>query len=151
MCRFACFVDIPFFFWRVSYDFFSFSFFPFFYFNLCTVAKVSKCISAESFGRSGYIPCRIGKDGGFIRRDRSFHLPRIILAKAGRCVTDHIYPLVKNLCLCTWNSFQFESPRMKLPSTALSGRCERKTTTLWSAAPRIPWPHIRVAFSLWTD
>ena len=28
-------------------------------------AKVSKCIS-ESFGRSGYIPCRIGKDGGFI-------------------------------------------------------------------------------------
>ena len=50
-------------------------------------AKVSKCIS-ESFGRSGYIPCRIGKDGGFIRRDRSFHLPTINLAKAGRCVTD---------------------------------------------------------------
>ena len=34
-------------------------------------AKVSKCIS-ESFCRSGYIPCRIGKDGGFTRRDRSF-------------------------------------------------------------------------------
>ena len=50
-------------------------------------AKVSKYIS-ESFGRSGYIPCRIGKDGGFIRRDLSFHLPRINLAKAGRCVTD---------------------------------------------------------------
>ena len=50
-------------------------------------AKVSKCIS-ESFGRSAYIPCRIGKDGGFIRRDRSFHLPRINLPKAGRCVTD---------------------------------------------------------------
>ena len=33
----------------------------------------------------------------------------------------------------------------------LSGRCERKTTTLWSAALRIPRPHIRVAFSLWTD
>ena len=49
--------------------------------------KVSKCIS-ESFGRSGYIPCRTGKDGGFIRRDLSFHLPRINLAKAGRCVTD---------------------------------------------------------------
>ena len=42
----------------------------------------------EPFGRSGYIPCRIGKDGGFIQRDRSFHLPRINLAKAGRCVTD---------------------------------------------------------------
>ena len=50
-------------------------------------AKESKCIS-ESFGRSGYIPCRIGKDGSFIRGDRSFHLPRINLAKAGRCVTD---------------------------------------------------------------
>ena len=50
-------------------------------------AMVSKCIS-ESFGRSGYIPCRIGKDGGFIRRDRSFHLPRINPAKVGRCVTD---------------------------------------------------------------
>ena len=43
---------------------------------------------SESFGLSGYIPCRIGKDGGFIWRDRSFHLPRINLAKAGRCVTD---------------------------------------------------------------
>ena len=49
--------------------------------------KVSKCIS-ESFGRSGYIPCRTGKDGGFIRRDRSFHVPRINLGKSGRCVTD---------------------------------------------------------------
>ena len=64
-------------------------FFPLFYFILIFVlgAKVSKCIS-ESFGRSGYIPCIIGKDGGFIRRDRSFHLPRINLAKAWRCVTD---------------------------------------------------------------
>ena len=34
------------------------------------------------------IPCTFGKDGGFIRRDRSFHLPRIDLARAGRCVTD---------------------------------------------------------------
>ena len=50
-------------------------------------AKVSKCIS-ESFGLSGYIPCRIGKDGGFIRRYHSFNLPRINPAKAGRCVTD---------------------------------------------------------------
>ena len=33
-----------------------------------------------------YYYCTIGKDGGFIRRDRSFHLPRIDLA--GRCVTD---------------------------------------------------------------
>ena len=58
--------------------------FSFFNFNLCTG---SKCIS-ESFGWSGYIPCRIDKEGGFIRRDLSFHLPRINLAKAGRCVTD---------------------------------------------------------------
>ena len=34
------------------------------------------------------IPCTIGKDGGFIRRDRSFRLPRIDLARARRCVTD---------------------------------------------------------------
>ena len=34
------------------------------------------------------IPCTLGKDGGFIGRDRSFHLPRIDLARAGRCVTD---------------------------------------------------------------
>ena len=34
------------------------------------------------------IPCTFGKDGGFIRRDRSFHLPRIDLARARRCVTD---------------------------------------------------------------
>ena len=33
----------------------------------------------------------------------------------------------------------------------LSGRCERKTTTLWSAARHIPRLHICVAFSLWTD
>ena len=60
---------------------------PFLILIIALGAKVSKCIS-ESFGRSGYIPCRIGKDGGFIRRDRSFHLPRINPAKAGRCVTD---------------------------------------------------------------
>ena len=34
------------------------------------------------------IPCTVGKDGGFIRRDRSFRPPRIDLARAGRCVTD---------------------------------------------------------------
>ena len=60
---------------------------PFLILIFALSAKVSKCIS-ESYGRSEYIPCRIGKDGGFIRRDRSFHLPWINLAKAGRCVTD---------------------------------------------------------------
>ena len=64
------------------------SFFPPFFILIFTLgAKVSKCIS-ESFGRFGYIPCRIGKDGGFIRRGRSISLPRINLAKAGRCMTD---------------------------------------------------------------
>ena len=63
--------------------------FPFLIFlNLCTGCQGVKIYFSESFGRSGYIPCRTGKDGGFIRRDRSFHLPRISLAKAGRCVTD---------------------------------------------------------------
>ena len=84
MCSFASFVDFPFFFWRISCEK---VFFPFLILIFALGAKASKCIS-ESFGRSGYIPCRIGKDGGFIRRDRSFHLPRINLAKAGRCVTD---------------------------------------------------------------
>ena len=84
MCTFASFVDFPFIFWRVSCEE-GFSLFKILIFALG--AKVSKCIS-ESFGRSGYIPCRIGKDGGFIRRDRSFRRPRINLAKTGRCVTD---------------------------------------------------------------
>ena len=84
MCTFASFVDFAFCFWRVSCEK---GFSPFLILIFALGAKVSKCIS-ESFGRSGYILCRIGKDGGFIRRDRSFHLPRINLAKAGRCVTD---------------------------------------------------------------
>ena len=62
--------------------------------------KVSKYIS-ESFGRSGYIPCRIGKDGGFIRRDRSFHLPRINQAKAGRCMTDTLSKMFMSLWVST--------------------------------------------------
>ena len=79
MCTFASFVDFPFFFWRVSCE----GFCPFLILIFALGANVSKYIS-ESFGRSGYIPCRIGKDGGFIRRDRSFRLPRINLARAGR-------------------------------------------------------------------
>ena len=63
-------------------------------------AMVSKCIS-ESFGRSGYIPCRIGKDGGFIRRDRSFHLPRVSLAKARRCVTDTVSKMFMSMWVST--------------------------------------------------
>ena len=46
------------------------------------------------------IPCKIGKDGGFIRRDRSFHLPRIDLTRAGRCVTDTLRKKLK----CVWVS-----------------------------------------------
>ena len=84
MCSFASFVDFPFFFWRVSCEK---GFSPFLILIFALGAKVSKCIS-ESFGQSGYIPCKIGKDGGFIRKDLSFHLPRINLAKVGRCVTD---------------------------------------------------------------
>ena len=78
------FFYFPFFFWRFSCEG---GFSPFLILIFALGAKVSKFIS-ESFGRSGYIPCRIGKDGGFIRRDRSFHLPRINLAKDVRCVTD---------------------------------------------------------------
>ena len=80
MCTFSSFVDFIFIFWRVSCDG-RFSHILILIFALG--AKVSKCIS-ESLGRSEYIPCKIDKDGGFIRRDRSFHLPRINLAKAGR-------------------------------------------------------------------
>ena len=79
MCSFASFVDFPFFFWRVSCEK---GFSPFLILIFALGVKVSKCIS-ESFGQFGYIPCRIGKDGGFIQRDLSFHLPRINLAKAG--------------------------------------------------------------------
>ena len=64
MCSFASFADFPFFFWRVSCEK---GFSPFLILIFALGAKVSKCIS-ESFDRSGYIPCRIGKDGG---RDRS--------------------------------------------------------------------------------
>ena len=84
VCTFSSFIDFPFIFWRV---FCERSFSPFLTLIFALGAKVSKCIS-ESYGHSGYIPCSIGKDGGFIRRDRSFHLPRINLAKDGRCVTD---------------------------------------------------------------
>ena len=84
MCTFASFVDFPLFFWRVSCEG---DFSPFLILIFALGTKVSKCIS-ESFGRSGYIPCRIGKDGVFFRGDRSFNLPWINLAKAGRWVTD---------------------------------------------------------------
>ena len=93
MCTFSSFVDFSFIFWRVSCEG-GFSLFLILTFALG--AKVSKCIS-ESFGRSGYIPCRTDKDGGFIRRDRSFHLPSINLAKARDA---WLIPLVKSSCLC---------------------------------------------------
>ena len=84
VCTFSSSVDFPFVFWRASCEG---GFSPFLILIFVLGAKVSKCIS-ESFGRSGCIPCRTGKDGCFIRRDRSFHLPRINWAKAGRCVTN---------------------------------------------------------------
>ena len=84
MGTFSSFVDFHFIFWRA---FCEGVFSPFLILIFALGAKVSKCIS-ESSGRSGYIPCKIGKDGGNRdRRDRSFHPPRINLAKAGRCVT----------------------------------------------------------------
>ena len=58
----ASFVDFPSFFWRVSCER---GFSPFLILIFALGAKVSKCIS-ESCGWSGCIPCRIGKDGGFI-------------------------------------------------------------------------------------
>ena len=65
-------------------------FFPFFNFNLCTGCQGVKMYFWVLWSVWIYIPCRIGKDGGFIWRDRSFQLPRINLAKAGWCVTDTI-------------------------------------------------------------
>ena len=47
------------------------------------------------------IPCTIGKDGGFIRRDRSFHLPRIDLARAGRSVTDTLSKKLMSVVVST--------------------------------------------------
>ncbi len=79
---FASFVDFPFFFWRVSSGG---GFSPLFSFlhwvPVCQNVFLNPLVGLD-------IPCTIGKDGGFIRRDRSFHLPRINLARAGRCVTD---------------------------------------------------------------
>ena len=46
------------------------------------------------------IPCTIGKVWGFIQRDCSFHLPRIDLARARRCVTDTLSKKLK----CVWMS-----------------------------------------------
>ena len=121
MCIFASFVDFPFFFRRVSSEG---GLFPFLILIFALDANVSKCIS-ESFGRSGYTDSfsRIGKDGVFIRRDCSFHLPRINLAKAGRRVTDTLSKKFMSVGVSTgyptWKNFQFESPRMKLPSTAI--------------------------------
>ena len=103
-------------------------------------------------GRSGYILCRIGKDGGFIRSDCSFrHLPRINLAK-GRAMCDR-YPLVKqkqnHVCVGVHRVTDLEQFPVRISKDEasfdcyLSGRCERRTTTLWSAALRIPRPHIR--------
>ena len=79
---FASSVDFPFFFWRVSSEG---GFSPLFSF-LHWVPVCQNVLLIPLVGPD--IPCTIGKDGGFIRRDSSFHLPKIDLARAGRCVTD---------------------------------------------------------------
>ena len=79
---FASFVDFPFFFWRVSSEGgFSLLFSFLHWVPVCQNVFLIPLVGLD-------IPCTIGTDGGFIRRDRSFHLPRIDLARAGRCVTD---------------------------------------------------------------
>ena len=88
-------VGFPFCFWRVS----SGGVFSPLFSSLHWV-PVCQNVFSDSFGRSGYIPCRLGKDGGFIRRDRFFHLPRIDLARAGRCVIDTLNKKLK----CVWMS-----------------------------------------------
>ena len=77
---FASFVDFPFFLWRVSSEG---GFSPLFSF-LHWVPVYQNVFLIPLVGLD--IPCTVGKDGGLIPRDRSFHLPRIDLARAGRCV-----------------------------------------------------------------
>ena len=90
----ASFVDFPVFFWRVSCE-------GGFSLLFSSVHLVPVCQNVFLIPLVGLdIPCTIGKDGSFIRRDRSFHLPRIDLARAGRCVTD---TRTKNL-KCVWMS-----------------------------------------------
>ena len=72
---FASSVDFPFFFWRVSSEG---GFSPLFSFLHWVSAVCQNVFLIPLVGLD--IPCTIGKDGGFIRRDRSFHLPRIDLA-----------------------------------------------------------------------
>ena len=86
---FASFADFPFFFWRVSSDDgYSPSFSSLHWVPVCQNVFLIPLVGLD-------IPCAVGKDGGFIRRDRSFHLPRIDLARAGRCVTDTISKKLK--------------------------------------------------------
>ena len=93
MCTFSSFVDFSFIFWRVSCEG---GFSLFLNFNLCTGCQGVKMYFWVLWSVWIY-SCRTGKDGGFIRRDRSFHLPSINLAKARDA---WLIPLVKSSCLC---------------------------------------------------
>ena len=50
-------------------------------FHFCTGCQCQNVFLIPLVGLD--IPCTVGKDRGFTRRDRSFHLPRIDLARAG--------------------------------------------------------------------
>ena len=94
VCSFASFVDFLFFFWKVSCEK---GFSPFLILIFALGAKCQNVFLSPLVGR-GYIPCRIGKDGGFIRRDRSFHLTKD--QPSERWAMRDRYPLVKISCLC---------------------------------------------------
>ena len=91
---FASFADFPFFFWKVSSEGFSPLFSSLHWVPVCQNVFLIPLVGLD-------IPCTIGKVGGFIQRDCSFHLPRIDLARARRCVTDD--SLSKKL-RCVWMS-----------------------------------------------
>ena len=133
-------------------------FFPpfYFYFNLCTGCQGVKMYF--------WVLWSIWIYSLYNWQGRRFHPKRPFLPftkdqpSESRAMRDR-YPLVKNSCLCgcpqgnrlgTISSSNLQGCSYSF-DCCLSGRCERKTTTLWSAALCIPRPHIRVAFSLWTD
>ena len=82
MCTFA---DFPFIFWRVSCEG---VFFPFLILIFALGAKVSNVFLSPLVGLDIFLVELARTEVSLIRRDRSFHLPWINLAKAGRCVTD---------------------------------------------------------------
>ena len=134
VCTFASFVDFPFFFWRVSCEGFS----PFFHFNLCTGCQGVKLQMYFWVLWSVWIIIFLVE---LARTEVSSEevVPSIYqglkLARAGWCV-----PLVKGSCNRVTDLEQFPVRITKDEASFdcyLSRRCERKTTTPWSAALRI--------------